>query len=440
MKQRGHWWGGVLSVLLAVACSSSSSSSGQGGGGGQTTGAAAAGGGAAGRGQGGATAGARGSSAGAGGTTTGGASGSPSGAGGSTSEGTSGGASGTPSGGSAGTGAGGTGQTTGGASGMSGTPTGGATGSACAATALTNCTGTTIGAWCVDTFFAGNPSAPSFTNIWSDGPTDAWVVGAGFNPATGTNDGNGIAIHWDGCAWTPASLATTAGLLDVWGAAANDVWAVGASGTALHWNGSAWSSTSTGTTVDLASVSGTASNDVWALGVGTSLHWNGSVWSTVPGFPPNSTVDVFDGDIWAVAPNDVWVALGLPDGLAHFDGTGWTQIATAFPGFGFFGIWASGTTGWAVGEGRQIMQLSGGTWTLVQPPDGSSEGFLNVMGLGADVWIAGQATDDSLGGGAFQPVTDVPAGTYSGLWLTPSQIWLAGDDFASGAAVRHRAR
>ena len=94
------------------------------------------------------------------------------------------------------------------------------------------------------------------------------------------------------------------------------------SGTALHWNGSAWSSTSTGTTVDLASVSGTASNDVWALGLGTSLHWNGSAWSTVPGFPPNSTVDLFDGDIWAVAPNDVWVALGLPDGLAHFDGTG----------------------------------------------------------------------------------------------------------------------
>jgi hypothetical protein len=298
-----------------------------------------------------------------------------------------------------------------------------------------------VGAWCVDTFFAGNSMAPGLNNVWSDGPTDVWAVGAAFNPATGLIDGNGVALHWDGCAWTQASLPTTAGLLNVWGTSANDVWMVGAAGTALHWNGSAWSPTSTGTGVDLSAISGTAGNDVWALGLGVSVHWNGSAWSTVAGFPSNSTVDLFDGDIWAVAPNDVWVALGLPDGLAHFDGAGWTQIATTFPSFGFFGIWANGSTGWAVGEGRQIMQLSGGTWTLVQPPSGSAQGFLNVMGSGADVWIAGQATDESASGGAFQPVTDVPTGTYQGLWLTSSQIWLAGDDFAlSGTAILHRAR
>jgi hypothetical protein len=338
------------------------------------------------------------------------------------------------------TGAGGSGPTTG-TGGSVGTPTGGAPGSACAATALTNCTGTMVGAWCVDTFFAGNSMAPGLNNVWSDGPTDVWAVGAAFNPATGLIDGNGVALHWDGCAWTQASLPTTAGLLNVWGTSANDVWMVGAAGTALHWNGSAWSPTSTGTGVDLSAISGTAGNDVWALGLGVSVHWNGSAWSTVAGFPSNSTGDLFDGDIWAVAPNDVWVALGLPDGLAHFDGAGWTQIATTFPSFGFFGIWANGSTGWAVGEGRQIMQLSGGTWTLVQPPSGSAQGFLNVMGSGADVWIAGQATDESASGGAFQPVTDVPTGTYQGLWLTSSQIWLAGDDFAlSGTAILHRAR
>ena len=399
------------------------------------------------------------------------------------------------------TGAGGAGQPTGGAGGTSGIPTGGAPGSACAATALTNCNGTMVGTWCVDTFFPNDATEPSFTNIWSDGPTDAWAVGAGFNPATGRNDGNGVAIHWDGCTWAPSSLAPAAGLLDIWGASANDVWTVGGAGTALHWNGSAWSPTITGTTIDLTSVSGTASNDVWALGFGISLHWNGSSWSTVPGFPSNPAFQGFDGDVWAVAPNDVWAALGLPDGLAHFDGTGWTQIATAaYPGFGFFGIWANGTTGWAVGEGRQIMQLSGGTWTLVQAPSGSSEGFLNVMGLGACtsvslhveealraaarrarasgppdscmIWrpsptaqpvvqapseqLRGLPQRDGAGrrrldrrsghrrsasaGARFSRSPTVPMGTYSGLWLTPSQIWLAGDDFASGAVILHRAR
>jgi hypothetical protein len=373
-----------------------------------------------------------GASGGTGATPTTGAGGSPGG------PPTASGAAGTGTG--VATGAGGNGPLTG-AAGASSTPTGGAPGSACAATALTNCTGTMVGGWCVDTFFAGNSSAPGLNNVWSSGPTDVWAVGAAFNPAAGLTNGSGVALHWDGCAWTQPPVPTSVGLLGVWGVSANDVWIVGAAGTALHWNGSVWSPTSTGTTADLSAISGTAGDDVWAVGVGVTVHWNGSAWTTVPGFPPNSTVGLFDGDIWAVAPNDVWVALGLPDGLAHFDGTGWTTIATPFPGFGFFGIWANGTTGWAVGEGRQIMQLSAGTWTLVQAPNGSSQGFLNVMGLGADVWIAGQATEEGTGGGPFQSVSSVPTGSYQGLWLTSTQIWMTGDDFAlSGAAILHRAR
>jgi hypothetical protein len=319
--------------------------------------------------------------------------------------------------------------------------TGGAPGSACAATALTNCTGTMVGGWCVDTFFQGNANPPSLTNIWSDGPTDVWTVGSTGDPVTFQVDANGVALHWDGCAWTQSPLNITAGLHDVWGASATDVWAVGFAGTALHWDGNAWSSFPTGTTGDLGAVSGTGGSDVWAVGLGGAFHWNGSAWSAVAGLPPSEpSLSLYDGDVWAVAPNDVWVALGLPDGLAHFDGTSWTRIATPHPSFGFFGIWADGTTGWAVGEGRQIMRLSGGTWTQFQDPSGSAQGYLNVMALGADVWINGQAVVEGNAGGAFQNVGGLPAGFFRGLWLTSSQIWMTGSLNSGGVVVLHRAR
>lgn len=451
---RDGWSGVTVMVVMAVAgCSSSSGSTGHGGEGGRgggPTGAAGssagagggtkpgAGGGAPGTGAGGATSGAAG---GAPSSQGGGRPGTTTGAGGS-GGGVSSGAGGTGTAGAGGSGvssgAGGSGPTTG-TGGSGGTPTGGAPGSACAATALSNCSGTMTGGWCVDTFFQGNQNPPSLTNVWSDGPTDVWAVGSAGNPTTFQLDANGVALHWDGCAWTQSPLTITAGLHDVWGASASDVWAVGATGTALHWDGSAWSSFPTGTTSNLGAVSGTSRGDVWAAGLGVGVHWNGSAWSAVP-FPSNTALALFDGDVWAVAPNDVWAALGLPDGLAHFDGTSWTKIATPFPGFGLFGIWSDGTTGWAVGEGQQIMELVGGTWTQYQGPSGSAQGYLNVMGLGGDLWIDGQAVVEGNGGGAFQPSASVPPGVYHGLWLTSSQIWMTGSENSGGVVVLHRAR
>jgi hypothetical protein len=321
------------------------------------------------------------------------------------------------------------------------TGAGGAPGSACAATALSNCSGAMTGGWCLDTFFQGSANPPSLTNVWSDGPTDVWAVGSTGDPVTFQVDANGVALHWDGCAWTQSPLSITAGLHDVWGASASDVWAVGFAGTALHWDGSAWSSFPTGTTGDLGAVSGTSGSDVWAVGLGGAFHWNGSAWSLAPGFPPSApSLSLYDGDVWAVAPNDVWAALGLPDGLAHFDGTGWTRIDTPHPSFGLFGIWAAGATGWAVGEGRQILQLAGGTWTQFQAPSGSAQGYLNVMGLGGDVWINGQAVVEGNAGGAFQTSSGAPAGFFRGLWLTSSQIWMTGSLDSGAVVVLHRAR
>ncbi len=77
-------------------------------------------------------------------------------------------------------------------------------------------------------------------------PDDVWVVGVD------ESTGQSLAVHWNGHKWTRTSTPTygdTGILFDVTARSADDVWAVGWStdtdkqrpaGVALHWNGTAW--------------------------------------------------------------------------------------------------------------------------------------------------------------------------------------------------------
>jgi hypothetical protein len=312
----------------------------------------------------------------------------------------------------------------------------------CAATALTSCQGTMSGPWCVDTF-TGDPTL-SINAVWSDSPTDVWAVGSSGAYTLGVGAATGVFFHWDGCQWQQSQLAG-AGFNDVWGASATDVWTVGDRGIALHWNGATWSPVPTGTTNIFAAVSGSSSSDVWSVGLDGAFHWNGTAWTPSPGIAATPGLFYsFGGDIWAVAPNDVWVAMaGVATGsVAHFDGTSWTiSEVSPRPDFLLFGIWSDSTTTWAVGEGTQILERSAGVWTQIQPPGGSSVGFENVMASGADVYAVGQSLVHSTGGGAFQEDTQAPSGSFKGLWLTSSQVWVTGGVFPAGAPViMHRAR
>src|SRR5262249_26772873 len=152
-------------------------------------------------------------------------------------------------------------------------------------------------------------------------------------------------------------------------------------------------------------VSGTAGNDVWALGPDGVLHWDGTAWSPSPGFPASGRTSGFPGDIWAAAPNDVWV-VGNYNVVVHFDGSSWTALESSTDvSHALFGVWSDGTTTWAVGEGERIQKFSGGVWTTIQGAGGSSIGFVAVMGIGSDIWAVGQDTVRSMGGGPFETLT-----------------------------------
>jgi hypothetical protein len=299
------------------------------------------------------------------------------------------------------------------------------------------------GPWCIDQF-PGDANGPFINAVWSDGPADVWAVGSQGPFTLGVGAAAGVLLHWDGCQWQKTVLPG-AGFNDVWGASSTDVWTVGDKGTALHWDGTTWTPVATGTTTIFAAVSGTSSTDVWTVGLAGAFHWNGTAWALSPGLGDNSGMFYsFGGDIWAVAPNDVWVAMAAvaSGSVAHFDGTSWT-ITEMSPRADFllFGIWSDATTSWAVGEGTQILKRSGGVWTQIQPPGGSSVGYTNVMASGADVWAAGQDLVHSTGGGAFQPDNDAPLSAWQGLWLTPSQVWVTGTRLSDSVQIiMHRAR
>jgi len=351
-----------------------------------------------------------------------------------------------PAGGSTGTdasaGAGGARSADAGTAGAGDAAAGGATGSggasdgglACATNALTTCAGTMSGPWCVDDhFFAdGDPAFPEFNGVWSDGPNDTWAVGGELAADQVTLVG--FAFHWDGCAWLRPPLPTIASLNSVWGAADDDVWATSEQGV-LHWDGTTWSAVNVGITGNFGPISGTSTTDVWTVGSTGFFHWNGSVWAmAAPGGGQAG------GDIWAVAPNDVW-ATGNGPNVSHWDGSTWTVTEAAeFTNFGLFAIWADADSAWSVGEGQQIAHLAGDTWTHVQPPGGSSRGLWDVMSLGGDVYAVGDAVIHASSGSAFQADTNVPqAADYNSVWLTPSQVWVAGEG-GNGPIVAHRAR
>jgi len=311
-------------------------------------------------------------------------------------------------------GAAGRGGTSAGTAGAAGTGAAGTGGGSACGDPLTHCAGTMSGAWCVETVSA--PPLEGYKGMWANRPDDAWLVGGDQSMGL-TPDATGVYAHFDGCAWTVTPRPDLPILTAVWGAAPNDVWIVGARGNAYHWDGSALTAFPLPGAPILTGVHGTSGSDVWAVGSVGIFHWNGSAWA--------QSSPALGHDVWAVAPSDVWVASGASDAL-HFDGTTWT--ATTLTDFGLFTIWGDGTQAYAAGEGEELFRFAGGSWTMLQARGGSSEGFKDIGGLGADVFSTGNQQIFRLSGNTFTPIPDQPPGGYRMVWVSPTQIWFGAGD------------
>lgn len=115
---------------------------------------------------------------------------------------------------------------------------------------------------------------PRIESIWGSSSSDVFAVGGA------------EILHYDGVAWTAMDSPGAGGLLDVWGTAGDDVYAVGTHGRILHYDGNAWSVLASPTDMTLHGVGGTSASDVFAVGgmdgfgcCGVLLHFNGAWWT-----------------------------------------------------------------------------------------------------------------------------------------------------------------
>lgn len=302
-------------------------------------------------------------------------------------------------------------------------------------------------------------------SVWGSGPSDVWAVGAA-----------GSVLHWDGTAWTAASVGTSQALYAVWGTGPNDVWIASSPGVIFRKAGDAsgaaqWSSTPAIVEAPgargkvLRALWGTSPSDVWVGGdlfasAQSSTRWglwrSGADDGAAPwtGIAPRAV-----SAIWGSGPNDVWIVGGASGDAgpssAHTNGAltesglpAWSAVDTQSTGT-LHAVWGSGPSDvWAVGDFGTIRHGGAGRprWSVVASP--TTKALRGVWGSAPDdVWAVGD--DGTLlhyDGVAWEASTAAfPSGIRPrlfGVWGSgPSDVWAVGDGLVlhySGPKARAR--
>ncbi len=160
-----------------------------------------------------------------------------------------------------------------------------------------------------------SPVGGDLRSVWMLSEDEGWAVGS---YATARLS-NGV--------WSEVSGNAFRNLYGVYGFAANDVWAVGATGTVLRYDGVNWNIVPSGTAIGLRAVWGASADDVWMVGEGgVVLHWDGAALTKV-------VIDTLQTltAVWGSGPDDVTV-VGSRGVAFHWDGSAWTKIALGVAG------------------------------------------------------------------------------------------------------------
>lgn len=231
--------------------------------------------------------------------------------------------------------------------------------------------------------------------------------------------------------WAPAFDATEIGwLMNVWGPAPDDLYAVGGSptdGAIVHYDGTSWQPMTLGVSVPLINwIYGFGASDVWAVGkAGTILHYDGASWTKVDPAPTDQEL----WGVWGAAPNDVWAVGGdgRTDGaqtIVHYDGTSWS-VAT-LPVIvrervrAFFKVWGSAADDvWVVGQAGVILHWDGSAWSEMGA--GTDQDLISVWGTGRDRAVAvggrGNGVVASWNGTEWTSQSVAPLPGLNGVWM-----------------------
>lgn len=246
----------------------------------------------------------------------------------------------------------------------------------------------------------------AFMSIWASAPDDVYTVGG--QPSVPGVDAAGVVFHFDGVSWreleVPAggmlnwvygvdgeawvvgeqgralrfadgafveetSTGVDAPLWGVWGAAADDLWAVGGDArdrngapVLVRWDGAEW------TNVELPELDrpapalfkvwGTSATQIFAVGSrGVLLAYDGETWSQVPSGTGEDLVS-----LWGRSPDDIVCVGGRSNGvLGRFDGSAW-RFETLERVSGLNGSWmAEDGTAYAAGVNGRILHFAPGS-------------------------------------------------------------------------------
>ncbi len=277
------------------------------------------------------------------------------------------------------------------------------------------------------------------------------------------------------CPLAPPGIDLRRVLNAVWGTSANDVWAVGTSGTIAHFDGTHWKTLESRTDQTLRAVWGSGAGDVWVAStpdvILRSDGWqNGSAtFTNVEALPrvffAKTTLTLA---IWGASPADVWVGgEAIPidfDGLQYEQawrrldpdvGPPWEgmPVAKLSEPVSLRAFWGSGVDDvWAVGgddflimheDGSQSAGSNGKTYHRTLDDAGVAQWaeldsrttaiLHGVWGTaGGDVWAVGRrGTIRRIARGAtrWEPVTSPTTENLRGLWgSSASDIWAVGDN------------
>lgn len=208
-------------------------------------------------------------------------------------------------------------------------------------------------------------------SVWGPSSETLYAVGGDNQPS------RGVALRRSGERWTPIDLGAEVRLLNwVTGFGADDVLFVGAGGTIVRGDGETWAVQESPTTQDLWGVWGAAPDDVWAVGgvpfsggTPTILRWDGTRWNLVE-TPPLMRANVFAFfKVWGSGPDDVWI-VGQRGVVLHWDGESFTEELVGVDA-DLISVWGTGPDRVAMVGGRGngwIATWNGAEFTRRQPP------------------------------------------------------------------------
>lgn len=283
-------------------------------------------------------------------------------------------------------------------------------------------------------------------SIWGTTERDVYAVGADANDGTGPQ-----ALRFNGTQWT--RIDTGVGRGSLWwvqGVGAH-VFMVGSDGLVLRHNpatGATERMTTPASTPTLFGVWGASANDVWAVGGdingssgGALWHFDGTAWSaqTAPGGLNANTVWY---KVNGSAANDVTVC-GSNGAMIHWNGTAWSQQAVPEGGRGpLFTVYGRGNQRYAVGgnvSGIILESENAGAWRAVPVETAPRLSGVYVPAEGSPLAVGNSGALYQRRSGSWRQVARAPRTQldFHAVWVDPTgAVWAVGGDLQTSSLTR----